>query len=60
MLDHLFETYGNITAVDLKINFEPIAGLGILNSQLSPCSRKFKIVPAILNQGASSSGTHNK
>jgi hypothetical protein len=22
MLDHLFETYGNITAVDLKINFE--------------------------------------
>jgi hypothetical protein len=22
MLDHLFETYGNITAVDLNINFE--------------------------------------
>jgi hypothetical protein len=22
MLDHLFQTYGNITAVDLKINFE--------------------------------------
>jgi hypothetical protein len=22
MLDHLFETYGNITAVDLGINFE--------------------------------------
>jgi hypothetical protein len=22
MLDHIFETYGNITAVDLKINFE--------------------------------------
>jgi hypothetical protein len=22
MLDHLFETYGNITAVDLEINFE--------------------------------------
>jgi hypothetical protein len=22
MLDHLFETYGNITAVDLKINYE--------------------------------------
>jgi hypothetical protein len=22
MFDHLFETYGNITAVDLKINFE--------------------------------------
>jgi hypothetical protein len=24
MLDHLFETYGNITAVDLEINFEHI------------------------------------
>jgi hypothetical protein len=22
MLDHLFKTYGNITAVDLEINFE--------------------------------------
>jgi hypothetical protein len=22
MLDHLFETYGNITEIDLKINFE--------------------------------------
>jgi hypothetical protein len=22
MLDHLFETYGNITSVDLEINFE--------------------------------------
>jgi hypothetical protein len=22
MLDHLFETYGNITAVDLEINFK--------------------------------------
>jgi hypothetical protein len=24
MLDHLFETYGNITAVNLEINFEPM------------------------------------
>jgi hypothetical protein len=24
MLDHIFETYGNITAVDLEINFEPM------------------------------------
>jgi CO dehydrogenase nickel-insertion accessory protein CooC1 len=22
MLDHLFETYGNITTVDLEVNFE--------------------------------------
>jgi hypothetical protein len=27
------------------------AGLGILNSQLSPCSSKFKIVPTFLKQG---------
>jgi hypothetical protein len=26
MLDHLFETYGNITAVDLEINFEHMRG----------------------------------
>jgi hypothetical protein len=26
MLDHLFETYGNITAVDLKIDFEHTRG----------------------------------
>jgi hypothetical protein len=60
MLDHLFETYVNITAVDLKINFEHKARLGILNSQLSSCSSKFNIAPAILKQGASSSGTRNK
>jgi hypothetical protein len=24
MLDHLFDTYGDITVVDLEINFEPM------------------------------------
>jgi hypothetical protein len=57
MLDHLFETYRNITGVDLEINFDTFAELGISNNQLSPCSRKSKILPTILKQGASSSVT---
>jgi hypothetical protein len=60
MLDHLFETYGNITGVDLEINFNTCAGLGILNSRSSPSSSRFKIVPTILRQGASSLATRNK
>jgi hypothetical protein len=28
MLDHLYETYGNINAVDLEINFEHMRSLG--------------------------------
>jgi hypothetical protein len=60
MLDHLFETYGNITAVDLEINFEHMHGLGILNNQLSPCSSKFSIAPTIMKQAAYSLGTPNK
>jgi hypothetical protein len=55
MLDHLFETYGNITAVDLKINFEHMR-----NSQLSLSSSGFKIVPTIPKQGASSLVRRNK
>jgi hypothetical protein len=51
MLDHLFEIYSNITAVDLEINFDYMR---------RPCSSKFKIVPTILKQGASSLGTRNK
>jgi hypothetical protein len=60
MLDHLFETCGNITAVDLEINFEHMRRLGIPNSQLNPYSSKFKIVQTILKQEASSLGTRNK
>jgi hypothetical protein len=44
MLDHLFETYGNITAVDLEINFENMAGPGIPSSQWRRSSNNFKTV----------------
>jgi hypothetical protein len=37
MLDHLFSTYGNITAVDLEINFEQCAKHGSPNNQLNTC-----------------------
>jgi hypothetical protein len=45
MLDHLFETYGNITAVDLDINFEhmrrardPQQPVGSLFKQIQDCA----------------------
>jgi hypothetical protein len=61
MLDHLFETYGNITAIDLaRSTLNTRARLGILNSQLSLSSSRFKIVPTILKQGAFSLVTRNK
>jgi hypothetical protein len=53
MLDHLFSTYGNITAVDLEINFENIRRPGIPSSQLNPCSSRSKNVRTILRQVAS-------
>jgi hypothetical protein len=56
MLDQLFSTYSNITAVDLEINAE----LGIPSSQLKPCSSRFKIVQIILRQVASSLDTRRK
>jgi hypothetical protein len=50
MLDHLFETYGNITAVDLEINFE----------HMRRAWDPQQIVPTFLRHGASSVGTRNK
>jgi hypothetical protein len=45
MLDHLFETYGNITAVDLEINFEhmrrawdPQQAVESLSKQIQDCA----------------------
>jgi hypothetical protein len=57
MLDHLFETYGNITAVDLEINFEHMRRAW---DPQQPVESLFKIVPTILKQGASSLVTRNK
>jgi hypothetical protein len=50
VLDHLFMTYGNITALDLENNC----------NLLSPFKNRFKIVPIILKQEALSLGTHSR
>jgi hypothetical protein len=55
MLDHLFETYGNITAVHLEINFEHMRRAWDPQQQLSPSSRKFRTVLTIQRQEASPS-----
>jgi hypothetical protein len=52
MLDHLFITYGNITAVDLEFVLNKFAAHGTLINLLSPFSKKFKIVLIILKKGA--------
>jgi hypothetical protein len=57
-------TSSKLTATSMRSTWRSIlntcAELGIPNSQLNPCSRKFKIVQNILKQGASSLGTRNK
>jgi hypothetical protein len=60
MPDNLFDTYRNITAVDLEIYFNTCTEHGIPNSQLNPCSSRFKIVQIILRRVVSSLETHNK
>jgi hypothetical protein len=60
MLDHLFETYGTSPQLTSRSTLNTCAGLGIPNSQLSPCSRKSKIVLTIRKQRASSSVNANR
>jgi hypothetical protein len=60
MLDHLFETYGNITAVDLEINFEHMRRAWIPSNQRRPSSSRFKTVLTILRQEASPSVPHSR
>jgi hypothetical protein len=57
MLDHLFETYGNITAVGLEINFEHMRRAWDPSSQWRLSSSRFKTVLTILRQEASPYGT---
>jgi hypothetical protein len=59
ILDHLFNTYGDITAIWKSI-LNTCTEHGIPSSQLNPCSRRFKIVQIILRQEASSLDTRNK
>jgi hypothetical protein len=55
MLDHLFETYINITVVDLEINFEHMRRAWDPSNQWSPSSSKFRTVLTIQRQEASPS-----
>jgi hypothetical protein len=60
MLDHLFETYGNITAVDLEINFEHMRRAW---EPQQPVESLFKHIQDCANyseEGASSLVTRNK
>jgi hypothetical protein len=60
MLDHLFETYGNITAVDLEINFDHMRRAWDPQQPVESLLSRFKIVQIILKQEASSLDTRNK
>jgi hypothetical protein len=60
MMGHLFTNYGNITAVFLKSTLNTCGEHGIPNNLLNPCSRRFKIVPINLRQGASLLDTHRR
>jgi hypothetical protein len=60
MLDHLFRTYGNITPVDLEINFEHMRQAWDPQQPVETCSSNFKIVQIIMRQAASSLDTHSK
>jgi hypothetical protein len=51
MLDHLFETHGNITTVDLEINFE---------NMRRAWDPQQPVVPTIPKQGASSLAMYSK
>jgi hypothetical protein len=55
MLDHLFESYGNITSVNLEINFEHMRCAWDPNSQWRRSSSSFKTVMIIRRQEASPS-----
>jgi hypothetical protein len=63
-LDILSDTSSRLTTTSPRSTSRSIlntcAWLGILNSQLSPCSTRFKILPTILKPGASSLDTRNK
>jgi hypothetical protein len=60
MMDHLFITYGNITAVDLETIFNKCAAHGTISNLSSPFSNRLKIVLIIMKQEASSLVTHSR
>jgi hypothetical protein len=60
MLDHLFSTYGNITAVDLEINFEHMRRAWDPHQPVEALFKQIQLVQIILRQVASSLGTRSK
>jgi hypothetical protein len=59
MLDHLFETYGNITAVDLEINFEHMRRAWDPQQPVESLFKHKRTVLTIRRQEASPSGPRN-
>jgi hypothetical protein len=53
MMDHLFETYGNITAVDLEINYEHMRWDWDPEHPVEPLFSVLRSVMNILKQEAS-------
>jgi hypothetical protein len=60
MFNHLFETYGNITAVDLNINFENMRRAWDPQKPVESLLSGFKTVLTILKLMASSLVTRNR
>jgi hypothetical protein len=60
MLHHLFETYGNITAVDLEINFEHMRQAWDPQQPVEPSSSRFKTALTFRRQEASPSAPHSR
>jgi hypothetical protein len=60
MLDHLFDTYGNIAAVDLEINFEHMRRALDPQQPVETLFKQIKTVLPIRGQGASSLVTHSR
>jgi hypothetical protein len=60
MLDHLFESYGNITAVDLEINFEHMCRAWDPQEPVESPFKQIQDCDDYSEAGAYSLGTHNK
>jgi hypothetical protein len=60
MLDHLFETYGNITAVDLEINFENMRRAWDPQQPVESLFKQIQYFAGYSEAELSSLATHNK
>jgi hypothetical protein len=60
MLDHIFETYGNITTVDLEINFEHMRRAWDPQQPVESLFKKIQDCADFSEAGGSSLGTRNK